>query len=367
MNNQLYFPNVNFLRAIAALMVVIYHVIEHTNWTSVALHWPTLTFRLGWLGVDLFFVISGFVIGLSAIKLHRENNGAFRKTFFRRRLARIVPLYVFTAALFLFLVDPTLFRGKVSNLLAHVGAHLAFIHSWFYKTHGSIDGPNWSVAVEMQFYVVAMLLCPALSKVKPWKILFWGIVLAWVSRFLALSWTLHRDNPYRTFVFATQVPGMADEFAFGIFLSRLFLDGTLHNLMNRWKSGRILLVGAAFLGGMGVLYLAIDIYSHHALYWNNVYMVTFWRTSIAISFAFFLALFCFLPDLTKYWIFRPLHYLGEISYGIYLWHVLVIVSLQRAVPPENHFLFLKLTLILTCILAAMSWHFFEKPIVQRFR
>jgi peptidoglycan/LPS O-acetylase OafA/YrhL len=365
--NRIYFPNINFLRALAAILVLVYHVIELTEWKSFPVKGPLLSFRLGWLGVDLFFVISGFVIGLSAIKLYRDSQDNYHKTFVRRRLARIAPLYFFTAILFLALLAPDLWKMKTKELLAHIGAHAAFVHNWFYKTHGSINGPNWSVAAEMQFYLLALLLCPVLSKVKPWKILFWGIVIAWISRFAAFWWTMERGNTYRTFIFSSQVPGMADEFAFGIFLARLFLDGTLRSWAGKWERSRLLAIAGILFAGLVVWFWGMSIFWKNSHYWTNVFMVTFWRTTVAMSFASLVALLCLLPDLTRHWFSKPLHYLGEISYGLYLWHLIVILSLKKLVAPENPILFLNLSLGLTFILAVLSWHLLEKPMAKRFR
>jgi len=61
------FPLVDALRGIAALLVLIYHVIEISGWQSFPSTGPALLFRIGWIGVDLFFVISGLVIGRAAI------------------------------------------------------------------------------------------------------------------------------------------------------------------------------------------------------------------------------------------------------------------------------------------------------------
>jgi peptidoglycan/LPS O-acetylase OafA/YrhL len=61
------FPLIDALRGIAALLVLIYHVIEISGWQSFPSSGIALLFRIGWIGVDLFFVISGFVIGRAAI------------------------------------------------------------------------------------------------------------------------------------------------------------------------------------------------------------------------------------------------------------------------------------------------------------
>ncbi len=364
---RLYFPNVNILRGFAAVLVLVYHVIEFTKWSDFPGEGALVVFRIGWLGVDLFFVLSGFVIGLSALTLYRDRGEHFRRTFMRRRLARIAPLYVCTATLFLTLVDPQLLHVKATVLATHVAAHLAFVHNWFYATHSSIDGPNWSVAAEMQFYVLAVLLCPWLSRIEPALILLGGVGLAWTARWVGFWCTYASRDTFRSFIFTSQVPCMADEFAVGIVLARSFLDGTLARLRQRWRHGDWALTAGAVVSGALCLTIAMKLYWPHAGYWDDVYMVTLWRTTIAISFGFVVASFSLLPDLTRWRLLKPLDYLGDISYGIYLWHLLVILSLKRLLPADAHRFFLTSTLVVTVALAATSWHLLEKPMVARFR
>jgi len=360
----MYFPNVNFLRGFAALLVLVYHVIELTPWPEFPKGGPLLLFRVGWAGVDLFFVISGFVIGLSAIRLCRDGDRDYRWTFMRHRLARIVPLYVLTGAVFLFLIQPSLLLLPWAELAAHIGSHLLFLHNLIPALHGSIDGPNWSVAVEMQFYVLMIVAAPLLSRLDVRWVFAGGVLLAWTFRALAYWATRDLGNPHLIFVYATQVPSMLDAFAIGICIARLHLDGTVARWSMLHRALPLVATACAFLV---LLYFGWRVYWGHANYWDNAWMVIFWRTALALTFGSLILLVAQLPDMTRVWPLRPLNYLGEISYGIYLWHLPVILALKpfaAMVSPER---VLMMTLAGVVTLSALTWHLFEKPLIRRFR
>jgi peptidoglycan/LPS O-acetylase OafA/YrhL len=359
----MYFPNINFLRAVAALLVLVYHVVELAPWPSFPTEGVLLLFRVGWVGVDLFFVISGFVIGLSAIRLHREHAPDYRWTFMRRRLARIVPLYVVTGAAFLLFVQPSPLLVSWKALAVGIASHLAFLHNLHPGLHGSINGPNWSVAAEMQFYVLAILAVPLLSRIDLRWLFAGGVLVAWASRAIAF-WSTQGLGPAVTFVYATQVPAMLDAFAIGLCIARLHLDGTLARWMARSRFVPALATALAFAVA---LYFTWDAYWAHIDYWTNAGMVVFWRTALALTFGALVLFASEIPDLTRVALLRPLDYLGEVSYGIYLWHLPVILTLRSHWPELPPATLLALTIAIVIALSAATWHLLERPIIRRLR
>jgi peptidoglycan/LPS O-acetylase OafA/YrhL len=343
------FDNINLLRAFAALSVVVYHVIEHGKWTAYPTEGPLVTFRIGWFGVDLFFVISGFVIGYSALLLYRADRAGFQRSYWARRLTRILPLYLATLFLWLVLFTP---QWNAREWLVQLGTHLTFTHSFSPHTHGSIDGANWSLAIEMQFYIAVALLIGWLDRSSAWKIFIAGAVISWAWR-AAMFWMHSPEHGY-IFLYATQLPGLLDEFAAGIVLAKLLLDGR-----RDWFSHPIAWVLAAIVTG----YVAMAIYWPHASYWGFPAMVTFWRTLFAL---FFMCVIGAAVSLTQRiagrWL-KPIGYLGETSYGIYLWHLFAIEYVIRRwgwteVPA------LLAVLAITIAASAASWHGFEKPFMR---
>ena len=210
------FENVNLLRAFAALAVVVYHVIEHAKWTDFPTSGPLVAFRIGWIGVDLFYVISGFVITRSALGLWRRDAAAFAPRYWARRLTRIVPLYYLTCALWIVLFKPDFFAPPATQWLWQIGAHLTFTHTFWPRTYSSIDGVNWTLAIEMQFYLLVALLVPWIARTPGWRLWLACILVAWAWR-AAMVFFFGHYEPVRLFMRIMQLPGALDEFGAGIF------------------------------------------------------------------------------------------------------------------------------------------------------
>lgn len=134
----LIFPAIDLLRGFAALSVVVYHVIEHMGWSTFPGTGALLWFRIGWMGVDLFFVISGFVIALSAFSLiDKLGDKEFRMPFVRRRVSRILPLHYLTCLVFIVAIGI-----GTSGLFMNLVSHLGFFHNMDWRWHGAINGVN---------------------------------------------------------------------------------------------------------------------------------------------------------------------------------------------------------------------------------
>lgn len=358
-----HYPNVDILRGFAAISVLVYHVIELYQWHSFPREGLLVWFRVGWIGVDLFFVISGFVIALSAFSGLEKSGYNFRKDFILRRLYRIVPLHYLTMAVFLIFVMPSF---MFENLFNNLGSHLIFIHNLFPKLHGGINGVNWSLGTEMQFYLLIMIIAPWLKVANFWKILIIFLSISWLWRYGVTIFVPPSQElgTFTQFVAATQLPGMLDEFLVGILLARLVRSEYGSKFVNaKLKSGFgffVLLVVSII-----ATIVALSIYWKNTTYWDSNLMIVFYHTLVAITCGLILLVFCCLEirGVLNFTLW-PLRYLGTISFGIYLWHLPVILSLQRVqwIYPK---LALYLTFGLTILLASMSYHFFENPLISK--
>jgi peptidoglycan/LPS O-acetylase OafA/YrhL len=359
---SLHFPMIDVLRGFAAGSVIVYHTIEHLNWQAFPVQGPAVWFRVGWMSVDLFFVISGFVITLSAVRGISKASGRneFRRDFMRRRVARIVPLHYLTCLVFLVFIMP-MALGR-PRLWLHLITHATFLHNWHPATQGSINGVNWSLGVEMQFYLIVMLAAGWLARTRPVALVATCLGVSWLWR--AAAYGIFHDriafHTNLTWIYTSQVFGMLDLFGWGGALALIVArdtDGSARRWLTRWW----LWAGAAVLIGWPTMKL----YWAYASYWNVPAMVVFWRSGMGLVWVLAVAAACGLGAGRVARISAPLRYLGTISFGLYLWHLPVIESLKRTGLVHAPQRFLAVTLGLTALLAAGSWHFFEKPFMEK--
>lgn len=150
--NRQYYPALDGIRGLAILLVVVYHNFGFINY-----------FFFGWLGVDLFFVLSGFLI--TDILLRTRETKNFLGHFYMRRMLRIFPLYYLSLIIFLLILPRLGTSLELDYYTSHQGWLWTYLQNWLYifNNPGQTTTLNhlWSLAVEEQFYLLwplAMLL-----------------------------------------------------------------------------------------------------------------------------------------------------------------------------------------------------------------
>lgn len=345
------------------MSVLVYHVIETWNWQTFPRDGLLTWFRIGWLGVDLFFVISGFVIGLAAFSgIDRLGPTGFRAPFWRRRMARIVPLHYLTCLLFAALLLPT---PLGDDFVLNVATHALFVHNLSPSYQGALNAPNWSLGIEMQFYLFVMFVAPRLHERSGVAWLIGMVAVAWAWRFAAfqLLSTLPAGRETDLWLATVQLPGTLDEFAAGMFLAIFLRSDCGRTLLALLAARPAWLVAVAAGAGMS-FWLAYLIYSTGPSFWQSAVTVTSIRTPLAICAALLVLMACSLNSSRWLRWSAPFRYLGVISYGIYLWHWMVVLLLHRA-DVASPVVGLILTCAITLALAVFSWHVLEKPIIAR--
>ncbi|MEQ1353433.1 MAG: acyltransferase [Candidatus Acidiferrum sp.] len=326
-----------------------------------------LGFTAGWSGVDLFFVLSGFLIG--GILLDARESPNYFRAFYMRRVFRILPIYYLWTLLFaMTVITATVFfpggLGITSHDLWRVPVQVLFLQNifigmphftwiWFVVT--------WSLAIEEQFYLLAPPLIRFLS-VRGLVIALCGtVILAPFLRFM-----LFRYWAPQTYLCAYLMPCRADALSCGMLLAIAWRDGRFREFLRGHAAlvQRVLLV--LFLGAGGLLWWLV-----HPI---NVVTVTIGYAWLAI---FYSALLLAAVANTGGWFaaamrLRMLGWLGGISYCVYLLHDAFNFFAHRiflhSVPELYNFRQVAVSvfaLLVTLGVAALSWRFFERPLIRR--
>ncbi|NLO91422.1 MAG: acyltransferase [Elusimicrobia bacterium] len=299
--------------------------------------------RIGWMGVSLFFVISGFLI--TGILLDTKDRPHYFRRFYIRRTLRIFPIYYLSLAAVL-LLWPEQPHADIAYYFSYVQNYLLAANHWQVSAPVFI-GHTWSLAVEEQFY----LLWPALVLMLNRRTLAWTCAALFLaSAALRLIWSA--TNP-ETFAPYMSLPTNMDALCSGALLSILWRHNpgffTKHAM-------HLLLAGLAVLGGT-VAYLHLNFLYH----WQPAELATRVPLLSPVCSAMFVLLIASAVGKAKYFAaflrLPPLMYIGKISYGLYLYHFIIMQGTFGFRHP-----FLYLAILLTVSMA--SWHFIETPLLK---
>jgi peptidoglycan/LPS O-acetylase OafA/YrhL len=373
--NRAFFPALDGLRAIAFLLVFLQHF--------YALPW-------GWTGVNIFFVLSGFLI--TGILFDTRGDAHRARNFYVRRTLRIFPLYyaIFLALLLLWpifhwrwtaawLAWPLylanylrLFhRATVPNSSLNLAAN-AWLSSPLLPRTRIYLGHFWSLCVEEQFYLVWPWV---VFWIRSRRILLWvcglSIVVVPLLRLLvqqtAPAWMVHGSMFNAT-------PFQLDSLLLGGLLALLYRGAHRASLLT---IGRIC---AVLFGMVTIAFLAHSINPHGFPSWREAYLYPAWQptfgTSFVNLFAAALVLCCINPGgwFVRLFSVRPLRWLGRISYGAYVFHdIFHDFYVHTSIALGHHSAFLAahksevavvLGLTSTCLVAWLSFRLFESPFLN---
>jgi peptidoglycan/LPS O-acetylase OafA/YrhL len=360
---RFYHPELDELRFFAFLMVFCHHAFPHDPafWTKLGL--PLFLARViagigatGAFGVSLFFVLSSYLITELLLREKQLIGTLDIRSFYIRRILRIWPLYF--AFLALAVALQWIVPGQHVTLRA--GVWFSFLAgNWFIVFHGfpsSVIFPLWSVSIEEQFYITWPAVVRKVSETG--MLLFAGGLLAaaTVARiYLGMDHALEGDVWCNTFV-------QLDPIAAGILIAVL-LKGEIPRL-SRLARVAMMLAGITALA-FGSLYFGIK---NDPL---TTARIVLGYPSVAIGGA--LLLLSVLRSRTSGGN-RALIYLGRISYGLYVFHVLGLLISDHTVPDQTASLFryslrVGVALAATIAMAAVSYRWLETPFLslkQRF-
>lgn len=353
-SNHYHLPELDGLRAIAILLVIVYHWFPEGTGINILPNGP--------IGVTLFFVLSGFLI--SQILLRNKQQIETQKTSVReayrifviRRALRIFPVYYLTLlGIFVLTLFPSL--PQVQTLLLQKPLYyflygsnflITFYHNW--KDQLS---PFWSLAVEEQFYIFFPLIIFLVPKKWLLKTILGFIVVGILSRILLI----HIGDTE-----SVLTPTCFDAFGLGALWAYFRVEVPNYKQYIKYFN---------YLSFAGLLIFCVAIFAGN----HSLFYLYFMRTAISLVSLYFIV---HASEGFKGWFARVLNsfvlkHIGQISYGIYIFHILVpsvlTVFVFKLITKftgiyithwGNTFRFI--SFILLIIVANLSWHVIEKPL-----
>lgn len=365
-------PQLDGIRGIAILLVIVYHYVYGANFAQDGLVGDLVrnSLNLWWSGVDLFFVLSGFLIG--GILIDNRSSINYFKTFYIRRICRIFPLYFAWLLLFV-CIRAILSRYFPDSIFAPLFTGTIPIR-WFATftmniavTLGQLTpallGPLWSLSVEEQFYL-AMSLIVAFVSIR--KLPYVVIILAGAAPVIRLLLLI--GGQHMTCLACYQLmPTRADALLLGVMGAyALRQPRVVQYLLLHLKS---LYVALAFLlAGVVALNYAQTTMQFHP----DAFPASSIGYSLLAVFFLCILLVALLDPLGRFarlTSIRSLRQLGTVAYGVYVVHLPIfhvfntlILSTTDTKSLINYVLVVTLALASTMIIAGLSWKYFEKKI-----
>jgi peptidoglycan/LPS O-acetylase OafA/YrhL len=331
-------PQLDAVRGIAILLVML----VNTSEKYPALHLEHVVGN-GWMGVDLFFALSGFLI--TGILLDTKDSLHYFKNFYVRRVLRILPLY-YAILLFMFVLVPLLRPSEAHTVFEKSSpwwAYPVFLQNFLVAGPTLAAGPlgtTWSLAIEEQFYLLWPLVVRFCSQAQLRRIATIMIVLTVpLTYYLASHHFLIYSN-----VFCRQVGLMAG--ALLALLVRKENFEPLRHLRTAWLLFAVTLTLAFVSEHFGARWLA------------------FTMVGLAAASFIFLALYSEQRWLQVVLRNRLLMYSGIISYGLYLTHKIPVDLLQTFHLDRHATYILPLMFAGSYAMATASWFLLEKPFLR---
>lgn len=348
-----YITGLDGIRAIAVIMVLAYHL-------KLAL------FKSGFLGVTVFFVLSGYLITGILISEVEEEGTIDLKNFWLRRIRRLVPAVMSMAVVIIFVsavVNRVIFTKGCKDFLASV---LGFNNWWqifnkvSYFEAAGVPSPFthcWSLAIETQFYLIYPLILLGIYKLAKSRGVGRakrGLLFAGVTLLLALISVILMIVLFDPQQDASRVYYGTDTRAFSLLLGALLAILWDYRMVPRRLSASVnMVLGSVSFAVLLVMTIAINGSSN------------FWYRGGQFVGTILTVLVIYTVSGRKIWLSRflsnpVLKWIGDRSYSIYLWHYPIILLISKGIKASWWITLIEI--VLSVVLAELSYRFIETPI-----
>lgn len=339
-----YIPALDGVRGIAILVVM-------------AFNGHLLGMQGGFIGVDIFFVLSGFLITSLLVQDFRRTSRIGFKNFYLRRALRLLPA-LFALMLFCIVFVLIFQPDKAANTFKGVLYTLFYVANWAQAP--PLDpgiGPlshAWSLSVEEQFYIVWPLLLLALLKIKSKRVVL-AVLLFLISGSVTISvWLWQVQVPFLRMYFGSDT--RAHELLIGC-VAALLISWGVFQYADRFRGFFHFASAISIVGILSSLFL---------LRHNTAFVYNGGFTLISVATAIVIVDLVLYPSaISLFFEFAPLVWVGKISYGLYLWHFPIFEAsrklLEGRVSPLLYQLF---GVVTTFVVATASYYLLEKPFLK---
>ncbi|NNN22227.1 MAG: acyltransferase [Acidimicrobiales bacterium] len=312
------------LRGCAVLLVVLKHLFQYYSGTNPMVQRSIAGWYLFQTGVNLFFVLSGFLLFLPYSKAaFSDRNFPSTVKFSERRALRILPAY--WASLIIFVLAISLTSNSAFGA-KDIGLHFVLANNLLKSTYMSINPAYWTMAIEVQFYLIlpaiAVLVVSSIRRSKYWAVadIFASIGIVSVAAYAA-SLFLHRiGGHFDQFVHAPEMLQYLPVFGVGMAASLCYVSASEgpwanRNLQTVWKG---LGAGGLILLGLLVVFNQVKLY-----HWRYGYVAIDQLSGVAyaaILLGVVLGWKSWNHALGRRWI----RFIGMISYSMYIWNLVIL-------------------------------------------
>lgn len=331
-----YRSDIDGLRAIAVLPVIFFH-------TGLA------GFSGGFVGVDIFFVISGFLITSIILKEIRDDKFSVAR-FYERRIRRIFPalfpVIAFTLAIGAYLFDYRAFMDLGHSITATTlfASNILFWRESGYFATTSLEKPllhTWSLAVEEQFYILFPLMLVGINRFFKSSYLPWLIGIGFISLLMS-AWGVYSYSGGAFYL----MPSRAWELLAGSFVA----IGAIPRLGSRFLRNLLSLLGIT------LIFFSVGFYTETTLFPGHNAIAPVLGASLIIYSGVGGS-----SAISKLLSLSPLVFIGHISYSLYLWHWPLIVFAKYILFRELSHIEISGVIFTTFIISVLSWKFIEQP------
>lgn len=356
------------LRGIAIILVIAFHTFKRADYFTKhqVLHFITSLSYIGWIGVDIFFCLSGFLI--TSILLKTKNDRHYFKNFYARRILRIFPLYyIFIIVVLVFL--PVLAPDYISQMRSALPFLLTYSQNWM-SIFGVASLPvylsaTWSLAIEEQFYLLWPSIIYYGRKEFLLKICAGIILVSLASRILSVVYMDNAQQVASFFYYNTFA--RFEELVFG---SMLAIALTRSGWVDRISSFALPVFLISF---STFIILCISLFPGLIPYYSNLPLTLWSYTLISLFSTSLIAILVTYPEnslIRKVFQNRLLVFFGNYSYAMYLLHMPVVVLLldllydTRLKGWKMYIAYIFLTYAITALSSVITWHLLEKHMLN---